>query len=177
VHQPTEAGGHRRWARWLVTALLVVIPAGYVVLAAGQSHSPQAARELKAEMAGLVRDTPAGVQRRIYQLPIPSGVAQPAYFELNSWQKSSLYVQFTTTAGGLDTFLAQLGISRAALEKGHPAITPEQAKRVGWSFLPRHDWDGVRLAGAAGKPGHDITVNMDNPDAPVVYTVSTISFS
>jgi hypothetical protein len=177
VDQPTEGGGYRHWARWLVIVLLLVIPAGYVVIAAGQSHNPRAARELKAEMAGLVRDTPAGVQRRIYQLPIPSGVTQPAYFEVNSWQESSLYVQFTTTAGGLDTFLAQLGISRAALGKGHPAITPEQAKRVGWSFPPRHDWDGVRLAGAGGKPGHDITVNMDNPDAPVVYTVSTISFS
>jgi len=176
VHQPTEAGGHRRWIQWLVIALLVVIPAGYLVIAAGQSHNPQAARELKAEMAGLVRDTPAKVQRRTYQLPIPSGVTQPAYFELNSWQASSLYVQFTTTAGGLDTFLAQLGISRAALEKRHPTIAPEQAKRVGWSFPSRHDWDGARLPGAGGKPGHDITVNMDNPDTPVVYTVSTISF-
>ncbi|MCQ4084656.1 hypothetical protein NGB36_29790 [Streptomyces sp. RB6PN25] len=166
----------RGWIQWLIIALLVVIPAGYVVIAAGQSHDPQAARQLQAEMAGLVHDTPASVQRRIYQLPIPSGVTQPAYFESNSWRSSSLYVQFTTTAGGLDTFLAQLGISRAELEQGHLTITTGQAKRVGWSFPAGHDWDGVSLPGSNGKPGHDITVNLDNPDAPVVYTVSTITF-
>lgn len=171
-----SAGRKRHWAGWLVIALLVVVPAGYVVIAAEQSHDPQAAQQLRAEMAGLVHDTPATVQRRIYQLPIPSGVTQPAYFESNSWQTSSLYVQFTTTAGGLDTFLAQLGISRADLEHGHLTITTDQAQRVGWSFPPGHDWDGVSLPGGDGKPGHNITINLDNPDAPVVYTVSTITF-
>jgi hypothetical protein len=176
VRTPGMGRKQRRWAQWLVIALLVIVPAGYVVIAAGQSHSPQAARELHAEMAGLVHDTPATMQRRIYQLPIPSGVTKPAYFESNAWHVSSLYVRFTTTAGGLDTFLAQLDISRADLAKGHPAITRDQAERVGWSFPSGHVWDGISLRGASGKPSHDITVNLDNPDAPVVYTVSTISF-
>jgi hypothetical protein len=171
-----SAARKRHWARWLVIALLVVVPAGYVVIAAGQSHDPRAAEQLRAEMAGLVHDTPATVQRRVYKLPIPSGVTRPAYFESNSWQTSSLYVQFTTTAGGLDTFLAQLGTSRAGLEHGQLGITTDQANRVGWSFPAGHDWDGLSLPGGDGEPSHDITVNLDNPDAPVVYTVSTITF-
>jgi hypothetical protein len=166
----------RRWVQWLVVAVLILVPSGYGAVAAVQSRDTDGAKSLKAEMAGLVDDWPARMQRSIYQVPIPYDATKVAYFESNSWQTSSLYVQFTTTAGGLDTFLAQLGAGREDFRNGAVTITADQAKRVGWKFSPGHDWAGAALPAHGDKPRHEITVNLDNPDKPSVYVVSTVNF-
>lgn len=166
----------RHWVQVVVGALLIAIPAGYGVVAAQQSRAGDGEKELKAEMAGLVADWPARTQRSIYQVPIPYNATGVAYFESNTWRASSLYVQFTTTGGGLDTFLAQLGTSRAELKAGEAAITPEQAKRVGWVFGAGHAWAGITMAQAGHSPEHHITVDLDNPDRPAVFVVSTVAF-
>ncbi len=166
----------RGWAQWIVIALLILIPSGYGAVAAVQSRDTDGAKSLKAEMAGLVDDWPARTQRSIYQVPIPYNATKVAYFESNSWQTSSLYVQFTTTAGGLDTFLAQLGTGREDFKDGAVTITADQSRRVGWKFSPGHAWAGATLPGQGEKPQHRITVNLDNPDKPSVYLVSTTTF-
>jgi hypothetical protein len=166
----------RRWIQVVVGALLIVISSGYGVVAAVQSRDSDGEASLKAQMAGLVHDWPSRVERSVYQVPVPYTATSVAYFEANSWQTSSLYVQFTTTGGGLDTFLAQLGTSRAGLRSGAVAITADEAKRVGWKFSPGHQWGGVTLTQPGKGPEHQITVNLDDPDKPSVYVVSTVTF-
>ena len=165
-----------RRVRWIVVPLLVLVPAGYLGWAAVQSRDSGQDPQLRAELAGMVRDWPSGVQRRIYKVPIPTNAVRVGYFETNSWQTSSLYVQFTTSAGGLDGFLAGLGTSRAALHTGQVTATAAQAARVGWRFSPGHHWAGLVLPARDGFPAHQVTVNLDDPDVPAVYVVSTVTF-
>ena len=72
-------------------------------------------------------------------------------------------MQFTTTGGGLDTFLAQLGTSRAALRDGRVTVPGAASARVGWHFAPGHRWAGIALAPPGDAPDHDITVDLDQP--------------
>jgi hypothetical protein len=130
-------------------------------------------------MAGLVEAEPTTVQRSVYHVPVPPGSSDVAFFEANSWQTSSLYVQFTTTDRRLSAFLAQLGTSSEQLKDGETAISipARLAKRVDWTFASGHRWAGLALAGPGQGPQHDITVNRDSPKRPTVYVVSTISFA
>ncbi|MFJ9539162.1 hypothetical protein ACIRPX_18110 [Streptomyces sp. NPDC101225] len=137
-----------------------------------------ATRQLRAERAGLVHDTPSTVRRDVYQVPIPAGANDIAFFEDNSWEKDSLFVQFTTTPAGLDAFLARLGTHREHLRDGLVAVDvpPRLAGHVDWRFPPGHHWAGVTLRSRNLRPAHEITVNLDSPHRPVVFTISTIRF-
>ncbi|MEU8971512.1 hypothetical protein AB0D11_19965 [Streptomyces monashensis] len=137
-----------------------------------------AARRLQAERAGLVRDTPSAVQRDVYQVPVPAGASDVAFFEANAWEKDSLYLQFTTTPAGLTGFLAGLGTSPARLRDGlvTDAVPARLRGHVGWRFPPGHHWAGVTLNPRGLRPAHRITVNLDDPRRPVVFTVSAIHF-
>ncbi|WP_329173586.1 hypothetical protein [Streptomyces sp. NBC_01477] len=166
-----------RWVRWVVVPLLVLVPLGYVIISAAQSRDSGQDVQKQAAARHLTWVVPSELQRRIYQVPIPDGTVNDGYLETNSWDTSEFYCQFTTTAGGLDTFLAQLGTSRAALRDGKVAISPEQAAQVGWNFaVPAHLWAGMSTEQAGDKPDHDITVDLTHADTPVVYVVSTVNF-
>jgi hypothetical protein len=165
------------WVRWVVVPLLVLVPLGYVIISAAQSRNSGQDVQKQAAARHLTWVVPSELQRRIYQVPIPDGTVHDGYLETNSWDTSEFYCQFTTTAGGLDTFLAQLGTSRAALRDGKVAISDEQAAQVGWNFdIPDHDWSGMSSHQAGDKPDHDITVDLTHADTPVVYVVSTVNF-
>ena len=165
-----------RWVRWTVVPLLVLVPMGYVGISAAQSRgSGESAQQLAAGRR-LTQVYPTSLQQRIYQVPIPMGARYVRNMETNSWVTSVLYAEFQTTAGGLDTFLAEVGTSRAALHAGRVAMTPAQCKAVGWNFGIPHLWAGLSMHQAGDKPDHDITVDLSNPDRPRVYVVSTVNF-
>ena len=165
-----------RWVQWTVMPLLILVPICYVLISAAQSHD---GGEVKRQQAAAHRVTPAWptkVQRRIYEVPIPHGSTEVGYLETNSWATSSFYVQFRTSAGGLDTFLAQIGTSRAALKDGEIAITGKQQRVMGWVFGPGRVWAGASLTQHGDKPDHRIMVNLTVPEQPRVYVVSTMNF-
>lgn len=133
-------------------------------------------KQKEAAVSHLSLAVPTILQRQIYQLPFPDGTTSPGYLETNSWDTSVLYVQFTTTSGGLDTFLAKIGTSRYALKPGKDAITADEAKTAGWVFHPSHTFSGITMHQAGDKPDHDIVVDLTDPDVPTVYGVSTVNF-
>ncbi|WP_240970226.1 hypothetical protein [Actinacidiphila epipremni] len=166
-----------RWMRWVVVPLLVLVPLGYVLISAAQSRGAGADAQKAAAARHLTWVVPSELQRRIYQVPIPDRTVHDGFLETNSWDTSTLYCQFTTTSGGLDTFLAGLGTSRAALKEGKLAISDQQAAQVDWNFhVPGHYWSGMSTHQVGDKPDHDITVDLTHPDTPVVYVVSTVNF-
>ncbi len=160
----------------LITALLIAIPAGYGVVAAVQSYDSDGDKHAKAQTSGIIHGLPSRMQRGVYQVPVPYGATGTGYLEANSWQVSSLYVQFTTSAGGLDTFLAQYGTGRTVLRDGRVTVTNAEARRVGWDFTTGHHWSGADLTSHGTAPSHRITVNLDNPDRPRVYVVASADF-
>jgi hypothetical protein len=166
-----------RWVRWTVVPLLVLVPVGYVIISAEQSRDSGIDKQNQAAATRLTHLWPSRVQRRIYQVPIPyGGTTGVAYLETNSWTTSTLYVEFRTNAGGLDTFLAQVGTSRAALKAGDVTVTAKQRKTVQWNFGPTHQWAGVSLTQHGDKPDHNLVVDLTNPDQPVIYVASTMNF-
>ncbi|WP_232792287.1 hypothetical protein [Actinacidiphila yeochonensis] len=180
--EPTATSGPRpprtppRWVRWTVVPLLVLVPLGYVVISAEQSRAsgPSARQQQAGER--LTQVHPTQLEQRIYQVPIPPGARSVRNMEQNSWNSSELYAEFVTNAGGLDTFLARVGTSRAALTVGKVTITAAQSKAVGWNFGIPHTWAGVKLTRPGDKPDHTITVDLTHPDRPRVYVVSTVNF-
>lgn len=165
-----------RWVRWTVVPLLVLVPLGYVIISAAQSRaSGPNARQQEAGRK-LTQVYPTRLEQRIYQVPIPPGSRYVRNMEQNSWDTSVLYAEFVTNAGGLDTFLAQVGTSRAALTPGEVATTAAQSKAVGWNFAIPRTWAGVKLTRPGDKPDHTITVDLTHPDHPRVYVVSTVNF-
>ncbi|MEV6006392.1 hypothetical protein AB0M29_06260 [Streptomyces sp. NPDC051976] len=176
AHGPLPPRNPPRWVRWTVLPLLVLVPIGYVIISAEQSRDSGETKQEEAAVTRLTMETPSSLQQRIYQVPFPVGVTGAGYLETNSWDTSKLYVQFTTTSGGLDTFLAQIGTSRVALTAGKSAITTAQTTAAGWAFPDGHDWHGTTLHQAGDKPDHDIVVDLSTPDTPTVYVVSTVNF-
>ncbi|WNI18582.1 hypothetical protein [Actinacidiphila sp. ITFR-21] len=165
-----------RWVRWTVLPLLVLVPIGYVAVSAEQSRDSGEDKQQEAAVRHLTRAKPSSLQQRIYQVPFPAGARNQGYLETNSWDVSVLFAQFTTTAGGLDTFLAKTGTSRTALRPGHDTITPVRAARAGWDFTVHRSYAGIALHQVGDKPDHDIMVDLTDPDAPSVYVVSTVNF-
>ena len=156
---------------------MVIVPVGYVVITADQSRDSGQSNEAEAAARQLTAGSPSSLQQRIYQVAFPSGATGTGYLETNSWDTSVLYAQFTTTAGGLDTFLAGIGTSRTALHEGLASIPPEQARAAGWTLDPNAGrWFGISLRQPGDKPDHDIAVDLGHPDAPTVYVVSTVNF-
>lgn len=166
------------WVRWTVVPLMVLVPIGYLLISAEQSRDSGEGKQQEAATTVLSHHSwPTKVQRRIYEVPIPLGSTNVGYLETNSWKTSSLYVQFATTPSGLDTFLAQIRISRAALRTGYIPISGQEAKRAGWVWHTDRVWAGARLTQHGDKPDHSIVVNLNNPERPYIYLVSTMDFS
>jgi hypothetical protein len=166
------------WVRWTVLPLLILVPIGYLLISAAQSRDSGEDKQQEAAATVLTHHAwPTKVQRRIYQVPIPLGSTNVGFLETNSWKTSSLYVQFATTPGGLDSFLAQIHTSRAALRHGYIPIRAAQAKRAGWTWRSDRLWAGALLTQHGAKPDHSIVVNLGNPNRPYIYLVSTMDFT
>jgi hypothetical protein len=165
-----------RWVRWTVLPLLVLVPLGYVIISAEQSRDGGAVKEQEAAARHMTPELPSALQQRIYQVPFPVGASAAGYLETNSWDTSVFYAQFTTTAGGLDTFLAKIGTSRDALRDGHTALSPAEVRATGWDLSDAGPWTGVALHQLGDKPDHDIAVDLSDAEAPTVYVVSTVNF-
>ncbi|KOG25200.1 MULTISPECIES: hypothetical protein [Streptomyces] len=124
----------RRWLTAVIIVLLVGIPAGYLVISAGQSRDSGRDKERESSAAGLQANRPSQMKRRVFEVPIPAGAWDVAYYETSNWKTSRLYVQFTTTATGLDAFLAESGTSRAQLVPGHVTVSERDADIADWTF-------------------------------------------
>ncbi|MEV6260908.1 hypothetical protein AB0M42_09165 [Streptomyces sp. NPDC051784] len=162
----------RRLITLTIIVLLIGIPAGYLVISAGQSRRSGKDKEAEAAAQGLREDWPSGMQRRIFELPVPGNATGVQYYETNNWKASRMYVKFRTTSAGLDRFLSGMGTGRAALETGKVTIGARDLKITGWYFGPGVDWAGTVHKNKDPRPTQNITVNMTDPAAPVVYVVS-----
>ncbi|MFF4245676.1 hypothetical protein ACFYY2_14540 [Streptomyces sp. NPDC001822] len=162
----------RRLITLTIIVLLIGIPAGYLVISAGQSRRSGKDKEAEAAAQGLREDWPSGMQRRIFELPVPGNAVGVQYYETNNWKASRMYVKFRTTSAGLDRFLSGVGTGRAALETGKVTIGARDLKVTGWFFGPGVDWAGTVHKNKDPRPTQHITVNMTDPAAPVVYVVS-----
>ncbi|MFJ9408044.1 hypothetical protein [Streptomyces sp. NPDC101393] len=178
-HQPVvqpRVKRRRPWLSALIIFLLIAIPAGYIVISAEQSREGGASKEQEAAATGLTNSFPSKVQQRVYNVPVPKGSTPVYYYETNSWQTSSLFVQFRTNGEGLDRYLAAVGTSTAALKKGRTTISPEQAAKVGWDFTVDAPWAGTTHTTKPPGPSQRIMVSYDEPGHPVVHVVSTVKF-
>ncbi|MGG7570665.1 hypothetical protein [Streptomyces sirii] len=173
---PPRAKRRRPVLMALIVFLLIAIPAGYIVISAEQSRDSGEGKEQEAAATGLTNAFPSKVQQRIYNVPVPIGSTPVWYYETNSWQTSSLFVQFRTNDWGLEHYLKAVGTSTAALKKDHKTIPPEQAAKVGWDFGVDWPWAGTTTTSKAPHPYQRIMVSYDEPGHPVVYTVSTVRF-
>ncbi|WP_327433044.1 MULTISPECIES: sugar kinase [unclassified Streptomyces] len=162
----------RRALTLLIIVLLIGVPAGYLVISANQSRNSGKQKEEKYSATGLTEGWPSRVQRRLYQVPIPGKSTDVAYYETNNWKTSRLYVQFGITNEGLDKFLANVGTSRDALEKGDITISARDQKVVGWEFTGAGPWWGLVHKQKDPAPTQDIVVNWSQPQHPMVYVVS-----
>ncbi|MEU9861380.1 hypothetical protein AB0D99_10915 [Streptomyces sp. NPDC047971] len=163
----------RRILTAIIIVLLVGIPAGYLVISAGQSRDSGRDKERESSATGLVDNWPSQMKRRVFEVPIPAGSTGVAYFETSNWKTSRLYVQFTTNAGRLDTFLNDVGSSRSELVPGEISIGDRDAAIVGWDFTTDRSWSGTTVRKDKPRPSQDITVDLTDPAAPKVFVVST----
>ncbi|WP_031012791.1 hypothetical protein [Streptomyces sp. NRRL F-5727] len=165
----------RRWLTAVIIVLLVGIPAGYLVISAGQSRASGVDKERESSVVGLQDNWPSLMKRRVFEVPVPAGASGVAYYETSNWRTSRLYVQFTTTAAGLDAFLAESGTSRSALTSGRITVSGRDADIVGWTFPDGLTWSGTTVTREDPRPTSDITVDLTDPAFPRVFTVSTTS--
>ncbi|MEV5971581.1 hypothetical protein [Streptomyces sp. NPDC051921] len=165
----------RRFLTLLTIVLLVGVPAGYLVISAGQSRDSGIDKERESSVVGLQDNRPSQMKRRVFEIPIPSDAWHVAYYETSNWKTSRLYVQFTTTAAGLDAYLRDSGTSRAALVPGDVTVSAHDAEIVGWDFRPDRGWSGTSVSREKPRPTSDIVVSMADPAFPRVYVVSTTS--
>jgi len=173
--RPPEDPRHkarRRALTLLIIVLLIGVPAGYLVISANQSRNSGKQKEEKYSATGLTEGWPSRVQRRLYQVPVPGNSTDVAYYETNNWKTSRLYVQFGTTNTDLDRFLANVGTSRDALQKGDITIGARDQKVVGWEFTGPGPWWGLVHEQKDPAPTQDIVVNWSEPEHPMVYVVS-----
>ncbi|WP_043267021.1 hypothetical protein [Streptomyces sp. CT34] len=173
---PPRAKRPRPFLKALIIFLLITIPAGYLVISAEQSRRSGEDASAEAAAGGLTNAFPSKLQQRVYNVPVPIGSTPVYYYETNSWQTSSLFVQFRTDEWGLAHYLAAVGTSTAALKDGASTIPPAQAAKVGWDFDADWPWQGVTVARKAPLPTQKIMVSTDEPGHPVVYVVSTVTF-
>ncbi|MCC3651018.1 hypothetical protein LIX60_05900 [Streptomyces sp. S07_1.15] len=180
----------RRWFILFVVILLIGVPAGYIVISAGQSRDSGRDKQARASAQGLTAEWPPRVTRRIYEVPITGYSDDVAFYESNSWNTSKLYVQFTTSENGLNLFLGRIGTGPGELDEGRVTITAEEAAEVGWhlgagqpsassralSTVPtdKEDWSGLVLDHPGPRPRLKVTVDRSNPAHPMVYVVSTV---
>ncbi len=177
---PVQRPPHRPRHRILtlcVVVLLIAVPAGYLVQSAFVSRDSGENKQREAALTNLHYEWPSKVQRRVYEVPVPNGSSYVAYYEANSWEKSTLHVQFRTSNKNLKKFLREIGTERSALNKGKVTISEEQAAKVGWDLRG----NGRSYAGLVHKqpePAPDLVVTVDTTpqQRPRVYVVSTVGF-
>jgi hypothetical protein len=163
----------RRWLTAIIIVLLVGIPAGYLVISAGQSRDSGRDKERESSATGLQDSWPSLMKRRVFEVPIPPGSTGVAYYETSNWKTSRLYVQFTTNAGWLDIFLNNVGSSRSQLVPGDVTVGARDADIAGWNFAADRNWSGTTVSRDKPRPAQDITVDLTDPAAPKVFVVST----
>jgi hypothetical protein len=176
---PAQRPPHRPKHRVLtlfVVVLLIAIPAGYLVQSAFVSRESGENKQRDAALTDLHYEWPSTVQRRVYEVPIPDGSSYVAYYEANSWETSTLHVQFRTSPKQLGRFLRDIGTERSALRKGRVTVSEDQAAEVGWRLRD----DGRSYAGLVHRqpePAPDLAVTVDTTpeDRLRVYVVSTVS--
>ncbi|MFC8080923.1 hypothetical protein ACFUN8_35935 [Streptomyces sp. NPDC057307] len=176
MQKPPEDHRHmvrRRWVTAIVIVLLIGVPAGYLVISAGQSRRSGLDKELESSATGLTDAVPSRMKQRVFEVPIPARATHVRYYETSNWKSSRLYVQFNVTSGRLDTFLTELGTHRAALAEGKVTIAPRDSRTVGWKFIPTRVWSGTTHKQKDPRPTQDITVDLSDPAMPRVYVVST----
>ncbi|AJE80934.1 MULTISPECIES: hypothetical protein [Streptomyces] len=170
-----EARGHRfrrRALTLLIIVLLIGVPAGYLIISANQSRDSGKDKEAKYAARGLRYEWPSRVQRRIYEIPIPSYSRDVAYYETNNWKTSRLYVQFLTSNEGLDRFLRTVGTSSARLKDDKFTITARDRRIVRWDFTGKGPWSSLTRVRQDPRPTLDIVVNRSDPRHPRVFVVS-----
>nr|WP_238420795.1 hypothetical protein [Streptomyces taklimakanensis] len=148
-----------------------------MVLSAHQSRDSGRDKQRAAAATGLVWQWPSKLERRIYEVPVPSGSSHVAHYESNSWGRSSFYVQFRTSSRGLETFLEQAGGDPDGLREGGAGVTDPQADAVGWDFdLPGRRYAGARIERPGDRPDLTVTVDVTSRESPRVHVVSTVDF-
>lgn len=177
-HPGTDAGtpnapARRRWLKPLIVFLLIAIPAGYLYISAMQSRGGGESKKEQAAATGLEEGWPTRLQRRLYEVSVPPYAEHVASYETNAWKASSLFLQFTTTREKFDEWLDDYAGSDAELKDGEVTIDEDEAAVVGWKFADGHHWAGTVHEQERPKPNLEITANLDNPDFPQVYVVST----
>ncbi|MFD5628982.1 sugar kinase [Streptomyces sp. NPDC127072] len=173
--RPPEDPRHkfrRRALTLLIIGLLIGVPAGYLVISANQSRDAGKQKEKKYSATGLTAGWPSRVQRRLYEIPIPSKSTDVAYYETNNWKTSRLYVQFGTDSAGLDRFLGHADATRATLQTDELTINARDQAVVGWKFTGPGPWSSLVHKQKAPAPTLDIVVNLADPEHPMVYVVS-----
>lgn len=163
----------RRWLTAVVIVLLIGIPAGYLVISAEQSRASGRDKAAESSASGLRESWPSQMKRRVFEVPIPKKSTDVAYFETSNWRTSRLYVEFTTTADGLDRFLKDVGADRDELRDGQITVSDRDADTVGWHFADGAPWAGLRHPQQDPRPTQDIAVDLTDPAHPQVYVVST----
>ncbi|MGD9483160.1 hypothetical protein WDH52_07835 [Streptomyces sp. TRM70308] len=167
----------RRWLTAVVVVLLIALPAGYLVLSAHQSRDSGKDKQAIAAATGLVWEWPRKVTRRVYEVPVPRGSTYVGYYETNSWETSSLYVQFRTSPEGLEAFLRRLGTSAAALSPRAAGVSARQADTVGWDVdRPGRAYGHTTVDLPGPRPEVAVTVDRTKPERPQVHVVSTVTF-
>ncbi|NEB80977.1 sugar kinase [Streptomyces sp. SID14478] len=176
--EPPQAPDRRRVIRrraltLLTIVLLIGVPAGYLVISANQSRNSGKDKEDKYSATGLTIGWPSKVQRRLYEIPIPSHSRSVAYYETNNYKVSRLYVQFLTSNKGLATFLKDIDSGASDLKKGDLPISDRDRNVAGWEFTGPGPWYGLTHQQKDPSPTQSIVVNRSNPDHPMVFIVST----
>ncbi|MGW2841127.1 hypothetical protein ACWCWD_25445 [Streptomyces sp. NPDC001493] len=166
----------RVFRRRLITATIIVlligIPAGYLLVSAGQSRASGKDKEAEAAAQGLRASWPSRMQRRIFEVPVPGNATGVQYYETNNWKASRMYLKFRTTSAGLDRFLSGMGTDRTALKTGKVTISQRDIRITDWNFWSGASWAGTTHRNKDPRPTQNITVNMTDPASPVVYVVS-----
>ncbi|ARF65113.1 MULTISPECIES: hypothetical protein [Streptomyces] len=162
----------RRFITATIIVLLIGIPAGYLLISAGQSRRSGQGKAEEASAQGLREGWPSKMQRRIFEIPIPGNGQGVQYYETNNWKASRMYAKFRTTSAGLDRFLSGMGTGRAALEPDTIDISQRDIKITGWSFGAGERWASTTHRNKKPRPTQTVTVNMTDPASPVVYVVS-----
>ncbi len=163
-----------RWLAAIVVVLLIAIPAGYLVLSAYQSRDSGEEKERAASARTMTYGWPSKVLRRIYDVPLPDGVTYVGYYETNTWDRSTLYVQFRSSPEQLSFFLEELGTTRDALNEGTVTISGDQADLVGWVLDdPARSYAGTIVQQSSDEPEVAVTVDLSSEERPRIYVAST----
>ncbi|OEU91656.1 hypothetical protein DB35_09035 [Streptomyces abyssalis] len=178
--RPSQRPPHRprhRILTLIIVVLLIAVPAGYVVKSAFESRDSGEDKERNAAATNLTYGWPSKVQRNVYDVPLPSKSSHYAFYEANSWQTSTLYVQFRLPEKQLGDFLDDVGTSSSALRPGQVTISGKEAETVGWDLdKDGHDYEGTTYRQGESRPDVAITVDRTYKNMPRVYVVSTVKF-